>query len=610
YLVGAGSATYVSPDLVDEVRVIVSPADAETARGSGQVQLTTRSGTNLFRGSLFWTNRNSALDASTWFNNFNRVGKDYYNRNQYGARLGGPIVKNKTFFFALFEGQRTLMRQDALGTVLTESARNGIFRFFPGVQNANAISNTPVVDRQGNPVRPAGATGDLASFNVFTDSAGRPRDPFRTGYDPSGWVRLALSRMPPANDFTTGDGLNTAGIRWVRRVPGKDLTNNNGVDDVNRNQWNFRIDHNISANHKAFLSGTREHSWALADQSGIGRWPNQPPGFTEKDPYVNTGALISTIASNMVNEFRMGVRNQRTYAYGSHDKPGKEGEEVYNTLLPKYNGNPTYPTPVIFPWTLLDAPSNPTTRGAISPLLSFADSLSWIRGKHALKGGVEIRRSASNGWNTPEFGYVRAQFGAGGVAVTGIDNLAVPGLIGSNQTLARNVLIDLSGSLASITQAGRLVKPTDTQFKSLAELKDVDADVTTPCPRAGCGTRNVFEGTQKEFSLFFKDDWKLRPSLSFNLGVRYDYYGVPYDGRGMIATPIGGGKGLFGISGTGYEALWQPGFMKGSLTTPEFVGKNSPNPNKQIYNDDWNNFAPAAGLTWSLPWLGKDKTVL
>jgi hypothetical protein len=101
---GVYSVTYVSPDLVEEVRVIVAPADAETGRGSGQVQMATRSGTNQFRGSLFWSNRNSALDASNWFNNFNAVGKNYLNRNQFGGRLGGPIVKNKTFFFFLYEG--------------------------------------------------------------------------------------------------------------------------------------------------------------------------------------------------------------------------------------------------------------------------------------------------------------------------------------------------------------------------------------------------------------------------------------------------------------------------------------------------------------------------
>ena len=77
YDTGAATTTYVSPDLVDEVRVIVAPADAEMGRGSGQIQMSTRSGTNELHTSLFWVNRNSTLNANSWNNNFQGVGKDY-----------------------------------------------------------------------------------------------------------------------------------------------------------------------------------------------------------------------------------------------------------------------------------------------------------------------------------------------------------------------------------------------------------------------------------------------------------------------------------------------------------------------------------------------------
>src|SRR6059036_3052883 len=183
YNYGALTSTYTSPDLVEEVRIITAPVDAEIGRGSGQVQMVTRSGTNAFRGSAFWTNRNSALDASKWFNNFNGAPKDYENRNQFGARLGGPIIKNKTFFFFLVDEQRYMIRQTFVGTVLTPLARQGIFRFFPGADNQSATSLNPAVDRNGNPVRPPNATGDLQSINVFN------RDQFRLGYDTSGWVQ-------------------------------------------------------------------------------------------------------------------------------------------------------------------------------------------------------------------------------------------------------------------------------------------------------------------------------------------------------------------------------------------------------------------------------------
>src|SRR5437588_1200855 len=129
---GAWSVVYTSPDMVEEVKVIVAPIDAETSRGSGQVSMVTRSGTNSFRGSAYWSNHNSALDANDWFNNRTNTPNSYDNRNSYGARLGGPIIKNKTFFFLLFTGQRDLKKNRATGITLTDYAKAGIFRYWPG----------------------------------------------------------------------------------------------------------------------------------------------------------------------------------------------------------------------------------------------------------------------------------------------------------------------------------------------------------------------------------------------------------------------------------------------------------------------------------------------
>src|SRR5262249_36180217 len=200
---GAYSATFVSPDLVEEVRVILAPADAETGRGSGQVQLLTRSGTNQYRGSLFWTNHNSKFDANNFFNNLNGVRADYENRNQFGGRLGGPVIKNRTFFFFLFDDPPYVLQQKVTGTVPTGPARQGIFRFFPGAQNQNAAALVPTVDALGNPVRPPTATSDLQSINIFG------RDPLRAVMDPSGWIQKVIAKMPQPNNFRTGDGLNT-----------------------------------------------------------------------------------------------------------------------------------------------------------------------------------------------------------------------------------------------------------------------------------------------------------------------------------------------------------------------------------------------------------------
>src|SRR5437867_10017875 len=333
---GAFSATYTSPDLVEEVRVVTSPVDAEMGRGSGQVQMVTRSGTNQFRGSVFWTNRNSALDASNWFNNFNGVRKDYQNRNQFGGRFGGPIIKNKTFFFVLLDEQRNLVRQTFVGTVLTPLARQGIFRFFPGADNQSATSLNPTVDRNGNPVRPPNATGDLQSFNVFG------RDPFRQTFDPTGFIqKTLLARMPMPNDFTSAgnpvapapavDGLNTAGIRFTRRVDGYDLAGSNG-NDTNPNQFNTRIDHNFNANHKLSFVYTWERGRNMATQAGIANWPGGYNGVNWKDPRLLTITFVSTLSPTIVNEIRVGKKTdvKASWApfYLGREKGGKQDETV------------------------------------------------------------------------------------------------------------------------------------------------------------------------------------------------------------------------------------------------------------------------------------------
>ena len=106
---GIFSVTTINPDLVGEIRVILSPVDAELGRGNGQVQISTRSGTNKYTGSAVWNIRNTALSANTWANNRTKdlsgawkpTPLDWRNGNQYTVSYGGPIVRNKTFFFAL-----------------------------------------------------------------------------------------------------------------------------------------------------------------------------------------------------------------------------------------------------------------------------------------------------------------------------------------------------------------------------------------------------------------------------------------------------------------------------------------------------------------------------
>ena len=244
---GAFAATYSSPDLIEEVQISVGTVDSAAGRGSSQVRLQTRSGTNEFHGALFYTTNNSAFNANDWFDNFRGNEKDWENRNQFGGRIGGPIIRNKAFFFVLLDEQRFKRRRNISGGVLTAQARQGIFRYWPGVENDNALGGGGAsVDASGNPIQPDGATGPLQSINLFSDV----NDPHRgSGISNNPFIQESLRRMPTPNDFTVGDGLNTAGYNWVRSESGID--NAAGTSqDTNRDNLNVRIDYQINDSNK------------------------------------------------------------------------------------------------------------------------------------------------------------------------------------------------------------------------------------------------------------------------------------------------------------------------------------------------------------------------
>jgi len=577
---GTFATTYTSTDLVEEVRVTTGTVDAESGRGSGQVQMVTRSGTNDYRGSIFWNNRNSMLDATSWFNNFNRVEADWENRNQFGGRLGGPIIKNKTFFFFLIDEQRDVVKQNFVGTVLTGPARQGIYRYYPGADNANALQNNPTVNRQGVPQRPAAATGDLQTLNVFNPAY----DTNRTGYDPTGWIQnTLLKRMPEANDWTVGDGLNTAGIRFTRRISGQDVADGNSYDQNNRDQINARIDHNFSASNKFSFVYTYERGLNHTGQAGIEEWPGGFQGANRKHPRMYTFSLVSTLASNVVNEARFGFRAHKIQSWapwyvGRERDIGEADQEAQDVfeLLFKANGLPLQVVPQLFGSGFVNFGAGfGSTRGSWSPLVSYGDTISWIKGKHAFKAGVEFRRDRTEGWNdnnlTPY-----ATIGAGNLPAN-ITNVNIAGLTSTNATAARNLLYNLAGSIDNIRQ-GFDLRSSEQPLKFQGWHDGVKLKLR--------------DWRANEFSGFFKDEWKVTKDLTLNLGLHYEWYGVPYEGRGLAGRVVNGMQGLCGIG-------------CGALTTVELVGKNSPQPDKALFGNDWNNFAPNVGFSYALPGLGR-----
>jgi hypothetical protein len=608
---GLAAATAINPDMVEEVRVVMAAVDVE-GRGSAQIQVRTRSGTNQFHGAAVWNIRNSALNANSWSNNREGINKTWYNRHQYTASLGGPIIRNKTFFFGLFDGQRGLQKQTIDTTVLTDTARQGIFRFFPGVNNGHAevtpvlTGNTRisrVVDLLGNPLDYTAipnATGPLRSFSVFGDSV-NPGDPDRRQMDPSGFMQKLLQHMPKANAFNGGDGLNTAVHRWTRRTIAGTSATGEDPDQFQRRQVNLKIDHNFNQSHKLTGSLSREHRYT--DNNAVSPWPTGWNGELITDPSVMSLNFVSTLTPTILNEFRYGRRVTTLHSIPAYHH-SEHGEEAWN-FMTQLNGTPVMQHPTLFNDHMIACAGGCSDFGNKSPLSSFTETLSWTKGAHALKFGAEFRYAATVGW-APNVVIPHAYGGAGSVSVKGIDTLSSIGLLPTNITNAQNILLSLAGSVNDTRQRFEIREPTDTRF---LDYRDTYFHPDNPPNTYG----RIRDWRQNEFNFFVKDDWKVTPTLTLNLGVRYDLMRVPYlksaSGKGFTPGLEGGSLAIFGYSGRSFDSWMSGGTpQRGDLTRTILVGPGTDNPDQGAWPSDKNNFGPAFGFAWSPGFWGQDKT--
>lgn len=569
---GRSSPFFLSTDRIAEFRVVTSPADAELGRGSGQLQMLTRSGTNDLHSSLFEYHRNTVLNANTFFNNLQGSRADgtpiaprnVLVRNQFGGRVGGPVVlpkiyngKNRTFFHFLYEAERQRQRNRVTRTVFTQEARNGFFRFFPGLQNGNASALVPTVDFQGNPVRPATATGDLQRISVFN------RDANRMGPDSTGMVKQMLDLMPAPNVFNVGDGLNTAGYSWIQKASN------------DRDQFNVKIDHNFNERQRLMFSWNREGSTSFNGFQSQ-RFPQTPGGDVYSPDSSYALKLFSVFGASVTNEVSIGVLRSRSQSLAPWETPG--GLEA----LPKIGG-----TPYLLDFVSVTDPvlTDNDPQGRFSPNYQFSDNLSWIRGKHSFKAGAAVWFPSTNGYNSFDV-MPRVNIGQGIAPVANFVN--IPG-IGRNQTAAENMLNDLAGSVSSMVQAFNSPGGTNPQYL------------------AGEYKARVWKSREQYY--YFKDDWRVSRNVTLNLGVRYEYYQPAYDKNGKTAGVVGGTAGIYGISGRDESALFRPGATGGSLTQIELIGPKTSKPEATLFRPDRNNFAPAVGLSWGIPWFGKNKTI-
>jgi hypothetical protein len=177
----------------------------------------------------------------------------------------------------LSDAQRYLTKVNDVATVLTPQARQGIFRYLTSGSvggtartNGNAFSTTPSVDLNGNILTSSGRTPlFLNSVNLF--AAGGPNF---SGIDQTWFGPQYLAKyMPMPNNYTVGDGLNTAGFQWQQPENGVDGATGQSPN-TNRYDYTGRLDYNINDKHKVSFIMTREHDWGVTAQTGIPDYPN------------------------------------------------------------------------------------------------------------------------------------------------------------------------------------------------------------------------------------------------------------------------------------------------------------------------------------------------
>lgn len=524
----------VSVESVGEFRVTTALPSAEFGRGTAQVNAITASGTNQLRGSLFEFHRNTVFNANTFFNNATvsadtgkTLPREPLIRNQFGGRLGGPVKlpksvfgplgydgKDRTFFFFSYEGKRESRGLSRNRTVYSAQARQGIFRY---------LNNLPTT-----PANAAANPAAIRSVNVLGLNANRTTlDSFVSRY-------LALTPLP--NNFQLGDGLNTGGYRFNATIL--------SPSDI----FSGRFDHKLNDKHAL------EATLSYGDVNFLGDYINEGEPLFPNAPYRTRNTLgrggsatwRATLAPTLINEARVGAQ--------------------LSTLT--FGNTATFPEGYQIDFgTITDPVNDFLGSGRNLRVVQFTDNLTWIRGSHNFKTGVELRSLWVHRYTLADT-LPRADFSTATNDPGFTRTTQFPGSTTADFNNARTLANNITGAIGSV-------------FQTFNVLQRGSGFVP--------GAPEVREYGNREVDAYAQDTWRFRPNLTLSLGMRYEYQTAPRELNGMALLPVGGSAALYGISGKGN--LFQPGTLTGQTTTVL-------NYADELYKADKNNVAPVIGFAW------------
>ncbi|MBZ5664067.1 MAG: TonB-dependent receptor [Acidobacteriia bacterium] len=481
----------VTLDSVQEFRVTTSNYNADQGRSSGaQVSLVTKGGTNKFHGSLYEYHRNTITSANDWFIKQSQVANGQPNqppkliRNIFGGSVGGPIWKDRLFFFVNYEGYRQREETSALRIVPSESMRDGVI-----VYQCEDPTQCP-----GGPVQGIAASHTIpAGFKGLSPTQTQTMDPLGIGLNSV--VMSYLNSFPLPNDTSAGDNFNYVGYRFRGPVP----TNNN---------WYI-----ARADFKLTRSGTHSIFWRGALRNDAHANAPYLPGTAALHTLADyskgfTVGYTASLRPTLLNNFRWGYTRQSSGDIGNNDSQ-----------------------PFIFFRGLNDDSTSNQSSLAVTrsqsfqaPVHNFVDDMAWSKGKHTFQFGTNIRFIRN-----PRSNFINS-FSSGTTNASALDTA---GLAGTTSPLnpANN------GFPAVSPQFGNSYDfPLMTMMGIVSELDATYNFDRTGTPQAlGSPVRRRWGADEYEF--YFQDSFKAKPNLTLNLGLRYSLFSPPWETNGAQVAP-------------------------------------------------------------------------
>jgi hypothetical protein len=430
-LTAGAIAILPSIDAIQEFKVLSYNYSAEYGTRAGPtVLVTTKAGTNQFHGSLFEFFRNTKLDARSFF----AATREQFNLNQFGGAVGGPIQKNKTYFFLDYQAKRQRHGIESTGLVPTSAMMGGDFtddplgEARPGLWDTSQFPNLP---------KNADGFGDL--FNPYTPKtlANPAGSPFQCdGAGNPTTVKIDGSQVPGTNCNKVPTGLNSltdpVGQKLIRLYPGANVPNafrvgfnfsNAPVRSLNEGVFDVRLDHTFSSKDTIFARFSYDQANSLVPG---GSSPTGPTGFAEQTPFGSTQNIANhgrnvaisethIFSSNTINQISGGFNRIfnfiKSYGYGTCEgnklgiinanldaacNPGGQIPGIMNqsSQFCISCGLTSIQPPSGGYWSLGDRGFAPFTGG--TNVFSIADSFDMIRGKHDIRVGGSIRAMQMN----------------------------------------------------------------------------------------------------------------------------------------------------------------------------------------------------------------------